>query len=52
MSQTDPPYPTRPDLSMLFLQAHKDTIIFVHKVFGEAAEELRDIIPPDALHSR
>jgi hypothetical protein len=36
----------------LFSQAHKDTIIFVHKVFGEAADELRDIIPPEAMHSR
>lgn len=31
--------------------AHKDTIIFVHKVFGQASEELLENFPPEVLHS-
>ena len=34
------------------LQVHKDTIMFVHSVFGPVPVELKEVIPADALYSR
>ena len=34
------------------LQVYKDTIMFVHSVFGPVPVELKEVIPADALYSR